>query len=218
MFPWNNKEAQFCMSFDEFWNRIDEWTDASQEGVGAELHDTVPNHEEMYQECVRYQNWIHAKTDPNEVSEPIINIQEVNFLGAKNMSWDGKKFAEVGGIWKRWFAVPDSDNFPTIYKFLEDNKHQYQFPVISKLGPGGVFLPHIHEDNDDLYGMVEHVLYNMCLNYPEGCKFAIYPTGLVPFKAGDIYKLYVNTGMHGVINNSTEDRFHIMFWPKIKDV
>ena len=210
MYPWNNKA--------EFWNKIDEWTDDSQEGVGAEFHDSIPNHEEMYQECVRYQDWIHAKTDPNSVSERLINIRNMNFENAPNMKWEGNRFVPTDGIWKRWFAVPDSDNFPTIYKFLEKNKHQYHLPVISKLGPGGAILPHKHPLIDNGDHMVGHFLYNMCLNFPEGCKFAIHPTGLVPYKAGDIYKLHVHTGTHSVINNSTEDRFHIMLRPKTKNV
>ena len=58
----------------------------------------------------------------------------------------------------------------------------------------------------------------MCLNFPEGCRFAIYPTGLVPYKAGDIYKLHVHISTHSVINNSTEDRFHIMLRAITKNV
>ena len=189
----------------EFWNKIDEWTDNSQKGVGAEFHDSVSNHEEMYQECVRYQDWIHATTEPNNVSEDLVNITKVGFEDAPNMKWDGDKFVSADGIWPRWFAIPDKDNFPTIYKFLEKNKHQYRLPVISKLGPGATILPHRHIGQTHI-----PFLYNMCLNFPEGCRFAIYPTGLVPYKAGDIYKLHVHTCVHSVINNSTEDRFHLM--------
>ena len=205
MYPWNNKA--------EFWNKIDEWTDDLQEGVGAEFHDSISNHEEMYQECVRYQAWIHAATDLNNVSEDLVNIKKVGFEDAPNTKWDGNRFVSADGIWKRWFAIPDQDNFPTIYKFLEENKHQYQMPVISKLGPGAVILPHRHIDQGQEEG-TSPFLYNMCINFPEGCKFAIYPTGLVPYKAGDIYKLHVENSIHSVINNSTEDRFHLMLRQK----
>ena len=215
MQAWNNKA--------EFWNKIDEWTDDPQEGagaefhflspLGAEFHDSVSNHEEMYQECIQYQNWIHATTEPNNVSKDLVNITKVGFEDTPNTKWDGNKFVPADGIWPRWFAIPDQDNFPTIYKFLEENKHQYQMPVISKLGPGAVILPHRHIGQ-------RHIpfLYNMCLNFPDGCRFAIYPTGLVPYKAGDIYKLHVHTSTHSVINNSTEDRFHIMLRAITKNV
>ena len=96
--PWNNKS--------EFWNKIDEWTDNSQEGVGAEFHDSVSNHEEMYQECVRYQNWIHAATEPNNVSEDLVDV----FLAfAKNPGRDEMK--KLGGEYLLWSESPENPIF-----------------------------------------------------------------------------------------------------------
>ena len=125
-----------------YWNNIEDWSDNS--GTNIELYDTVPNHEEMHKECIRYDNWIHAKTDPSVVSQDVINILRNNFEDAPSMKWDGGKFVP-DTIWKRWFAVPNAEHFPSIHKFLEDNKHQYHLSVISKLGPGGVILPHTHK-------------------------------------------------------------------------
>ena len=58
-------------------------------------------------------------------------------------------------------------------------------------------------------GAEPQFLYNMAINEPEGCKFAIYPSGIIPYNAGDIYKLYVHN-KHAVINGN-KDRFHLMF-------
>ena len=112
-----------------YWNNIEDWSDNS--GTNIELYDTVPNHEEMHKECIRYDNWIHAKTDPSVVSQDVINILRNNFEDAPSMKWDGGKFVP-DTIWKRWFAVPNAEHFPSIHKFLEDNKHQYHLSVISK--------------------------------------------------------------------------------------
>ena len=199
------------VAWNYYWNNIEDWADNS--GTNIELYDTVPNHEEMHKECIRYDNWIHAKTDPSVVSQDVINILRNNFEDAPSMKWDGGKFVP-DTIWKRWFAVPNAEHFPSIHKFLEDNKHQYHLSVISKLGPGGVILPHTHKLIDKGDFVVGHTVFNMCINYPRGCRFAMYPTGLIPYKPGDIYKLNVHEGQHSVINNTNQDRYHLMMRPK----
>lgn len=199
------------MDINDYWNNIEEWADNS--GTNTELHDTILNHEEMHEECIRYKDWIHAKTDPKTISKEIINILRVNFENAPSVKWNGVKFVP-DTIWKRWFAVPNAEDFPSIYKFIEDNKHQYHLPVISKLGPGGVIIPHTHRLIDKGDRVVGHTVFNMCINFPMGCKFAMYPTGLIPYRPGDIYKLHVHTGQHSVINNTNQDRYHLMLREK----
>lgn len=199
------------MDINDYWNNIEEWADNS--GTNTELHDTILNHEEMHEECIRYKDWIHAKTDPKTISKEIINILRVNFENAPSVKWNGVKFVP-DTIWKRWFAVPNAEDFPSIYKFIEDNKHQYHLPVISKLGPGGVIIPHTHRLIDKGDRVVGHTVFNMCINFPMGCKFAMYPTGLIPYRPGDVYKLHVHTGQHSVINNTNQDRYHLMLREK----
>ena len=199
------------MDIDDYWNNIEEWADNS--GTNTELHDTILNHEEMHEECIRYKDWIHAKTDPKTISKEIINILRVNFENAPSVKWNGVKFVP-DTIWKRWFAVPNAEDFPSIYKFIEDNKHQYHLPVISTLGPGGVIIPHTHRLIDKGDRVVGHTVFNMCINFPMGCKFAMYPTGLIPYRPGDVYKLHVHTGQHSVINNTNQDRYHLMLREK----
>ena len=191
------------MDIDDYWNNIEEWADNS--GTNTELHDTILNHEEMHEECIRYKDWIHAKTDPKTISKEIINILRVNFENAPSVKWNGVKFVP-DTIWKRWFAVPNAEDFPSIYKFIEDNKHQYHLPVISKLGPGGVIIPHTHRLIDKGDRVVGHTVFNMCIIFPMGC--------LIPYRPGDVYKLHVHTGQHSVINNTNQDRYHLMLREK----
>ena len=100
-----------------------------------------------------------------------------------------------------WWTVPQKEDFPTVYKFM-DHFPRFKNPVMSKLGVGHQLLPHNH-------GPAPQYLYNMSINEPEGSKFAVYPTGLIHFKPGDIYKLYANND-HAVINGN-ETRYHLLF-------
>lgn len=187
-----------------WWRDINEWTDTTQTDTGAEFQENILgryNVDDMYQECVRFEGWTHASE-----SSKIPGAWPKDARDVPEVRWDGNEFTLVLGEWKRWLAEIDSDNFPTIHKFLEEND-QYERCVLSKLAPGAVILPHVH-------GPTDGIIYNLCLNFPEGCMFAVYPTGLVPYEAGDIYKLHTHNCTHSVINNSDADRFHIMMRPK----
>ena len=135
------------------------------------------------------------------------------------MRWDDElsRFVDETdeGGWPRYFANPldNPKDFPVMCEWLNKNKHQYSSPVISRLGPTGTIIPHRHNLIRRENGFLVRMLYNFCLNFPKGCRFAIHPYGLIPYKPGDIYRLWVHEGMHSVINNSTEDRYHIMLRP-----
>ena len=212
---------------EDFWNYIDEWTDKSIIGrdAHAEYHDHVPNHEEMYQECLNFDEWAWEGDRDASNAERITgtgqSFEEVlnRFANNRIMRWNEEKkiFEDVTHLrqWPRAFAIPYEypESFPTICKFLDENKHQYTKPVISRMGPGAVIIPHRHNLIRRENRILGRMLYNMCINFPEGCKFAMHPFGVIPYKAGDIYRLWVHEGVHSVINNTDKDRFHIMLRP-----
>jgi len=221
-------------TIDDFWNNIDVWTDTSKigTGVGAEYYDFVSNHEKMLQECLNFDDWLFDITLDQRSAQPPagneINAMAPKWYGAWEgvkyktraaMQWDEEKSMFVEKIdpkgWARYFSNPfdHPDSFPTICEWAIKNKHQYVCPVISRLCPKGTIIPHRHNLIKRENRILGRMLYNFCLNFPEGCKFAMHPTGLIPYKAGEIYKLWVHEGMHSVINNSKEDRYHIMLRP-----
>ena len=78
---------------------------------------------------------------------------------------------------------------------------KYVNPVVSKLGINCEVPPHDH-------GPQHQWLFNMSINEPEGSKTVIGDT-VIPYKPGDIYKLYVNNN-HYVLNGN-EIRYHVLF-------
>jgi len=227
-------------TIDDYWNNIDDWTDTSKigTGVGAEYYDFAPNHKEMHQECLNFDDWFNAEKPLYEIypmlSEKMSKLWPKEGLDHRGFNspdesseyykdtpvlrWEenNKRFVREEKGWQRWFVAPFDrpKEFPIICKFLEDNKHKYHMPVISKLDAGGTIPPHKHKLKIRGDRVVGRYLFNMCINFPEECKFAIHPTGLIPYKAGEIYKLWVHEGMHSVINNTAEDRYHMILRPK----
>ena len=220
--------------FNEYWNNIDDWTDTSKigTGIGAEYYDFVPNHEKMLQECLNFDGWAWMGESRTNLALDYVLNKAARVLGTgqtpkevlkrfkENITylWDEEKkmFVDMGeSNWPRYFANPldHPDSFPTICKWLNKNKHKYARPVISRLGPGGTIIPHRHNLIRRENRVLGRMLYNMCINFPEGCKFAVHPNGLIPYKPGDVYKIWVHESMHSVINNSKEDRYHIMLRP-----
>jgi len=150
----------------------------------AMFHQYVPNHEDMLAECIAYNYW----------------ESDIYGIGKDRTRTEDEK---------RLFALPNPKDFPKLYQFLQENSHQYFSPQISLLKSGGQILPHNHKDSK----RDEKWLFNMSLNFPAECKFAVYPTGIVPYRAADVYKLRVEN-FHSVINESDTDRYHIMMRTK----
>lgn len=187
---------------DIFWKTIDEWADPSKADEGAVFIENVPNHEEMLAECQRYTSW-----NP-ESAFPLVSGRKRH-----ERYWDttSNKYEQIpeDRVGTRGFAIPTKEDFPTIYEFLKRNEHQYFRPEISRLDAGGHIFPHTHSSPK----FVEEWIYNMCLNFPDKCKFAVYPLGIIPFQAGDVYRLR-GRNYHSVINESDEPRYHIMMRTK----
>ena len=205
------------MDNQEFWNNIEIWTDSTIQH--AVFYDTTLLYKEMYEECKKYNKWTHIfskdfskeliynlDTLSGTLPEPWVGTTRAEGAGWQNRNYGlQEKWKKVyDNSWEYYHTVPKEKNFPTVIQFLKDNP-QYINPVISKLGANEKILVHKHHHHKDAK---PQFLYNMAINEPEGCKFAIYPTGLIPYNAGDIYKLYVNYE-HSVINGN-KDRFHLL--------
>jgi hypothetical protein len=183
---------------DTFWETIDEWSTGTNEA--AVFHESVPNHEEMLAECKRYTSW------NSESSFPLASGRKRH---ERIFSTTSNKYEETDRVSSRYFAMPTKEDFPVIYEFLKCNEHQYFRPEISRLDPAGQIFPHTHMSSE----FTEEWMFNMSLNFPDKCKFAVYPTGLIPYQAGDVYKLKVKN-YHSVINESDTPRYHIMMRTK----
>ena len=188
------------MDNQEFWDNIEVWTDPTI--VNAVFCGKTLLHKKIYEECQKYNKWTHSfsKNFPEEL---IYNIATLS--GGPIERWvDIQKGWEKRYDNKRryFWAVPKKEDFPTVHEFMYLYP-QYKNPVVAKLEPFEKILVHDHG------GTPPQFLYNMSINEPEGSKMAIYPTGIIPYKPGDIYKLYVHN-KHAVINGN-EDRYHLMF-------
>jgi len=201
------------MNNEKFWSTIEDWpTDLT---IGAEFCGNTSLHKKIYEECEKFDNWVHSFDMAEEANEELIyNITTLS--GADMSRWEHLKKVQFSkeaamngsyGIapndkeWESWWIAPQKEDFPTVYQFMEENS-QFINPCISKLGPNNVLFSHNH-------GSDPQFLYNISINEPEGTKFAIYPTGLISYKPGDIYKLYVNND-HAVVNGN-EIRYHLLF-------
>ena len=187
-----------------FWETLDEWSDPT---VKVFHHHEKINEftvAEMHKECLNFTDWMHASTDPAYAPVSFRNYlaKTRNYNRFKHLQWVNSTAKK----WDRWLTPPTEEHFPTIWKFLQENKHQYINPMISKLGAGEHIRVHNHG------GRGPPFVYNMSLNYPKGCKFAVYPQGMVPYEAGDIYRLHIHND-HAVFNNTDTVRYHLLLRP-----
>ena len=201
------------MNNEKFWSTIEDWpTDLT---ISAEFCENTSLHEKIYEECEKFDDWIHSFDLAEKADEELVyNLTTTS--GSDMSRWEHLKkvqfsreaamngaygIAPDDGEWESWWTVPQKEDFPTIHQFMEENP-RYRNPTVHKLGANNVLFSHNH-------GPDPQFLYNMSINEVEGGKLAIYPTGVVPYKPGDIYKLYVNND-HAVINGN-ETRYHALF-------
>ena len=188
----------------EFWDKIDDWT--KDQPPSYELCGKIDNHETIYEEMEKFDGWTHSFAE-DFTEELIENIACLS--GSTRDRWEAiqEKWKIYGsdaaphGNWQYYWAVPHKEDFPTIHEFMEKNP-QYHHPVVAKLGPDEILLSHN-------LGPAHQYLYNVSINEPDGAKSAIFPSGVIPFTPGDIYKLYVHN-QHAVVNGG-ENRYHVMF-------
>jgi hypothetical protein len=188
-----------------FWDTIEEWRDPSK--ITFEYCGRTSLYTKMYRECKQFDGWSHTFDGKNFSEELRYNLTTLS--GAPMERWEylvEVQFSEQGdGLATEdmdyWWTVPQKEDFPTIYKFMSENP-EFTNPVLSKLGPNHQLLAHNH-------GPEHQWLFNLSINEPVGSKFAIYPTGPIDYKPGDIYKLYVNND-HAVVNGN-ETRYHLLF-------
>lgn len=214
-YAFSTKKMSKKLDKELFWDTLEHWADNS--GTNAELYDTVPSHkvEEMLQECKDFEAWDIPEKSDTPVQWPIWPPPPGSTEEEKKALNEALRKAIANTRTGSSLATPleRPKDFPVICKFIEENRHRYGHPIVSKLAPQGVIAPHQHKLKRKGRFVVGRFLYNLCLNFPEGCRFAVHPTGLVPYRPGDIYKLNAHAGLHSVVNNSNEDRYHIMIRP-----
>lgn len=95
-------------------------------------------------------------------------------------------------------------------------KHTFPFNDYGRvrymlLEPGGYILPHIDCDSRSPLQA-----YNIALSNPPGIEFGQEDAGTIPWKEGDVRGIDTGRG-HGVINNGTENRIHMIIHGKSDD-
>jgi hypothetical protein len=95
---------------------------------------------------------------------------------------------------------------PTTVRYFKDTwpGNSYDRLRVMLLRPGGIIT--LHSDGP---GPGELNPINIALNQPANCNFYMKSFGIVPFNAGDAWMLNV-ANHHTVINNSDENRYHII--------
>jgi hypothetical protein len=74
---------------------------------------------------------------------------------------------------------------------------------IMKLAAGGYIMPHV-DGPGRIFGPI-----NFPLTHPDGCRFVFKDMGTVPFAVGKGFMLDIGRE-HIVVNESDEDRYHII--------
>lgn len=78
---------------------------------------------------------------------------------------------------------------------------------VMKLAPGGYIFLHSDEDKNKTNNCMYPV--NIAITQPKECEFIFENAGVVPFEPGSAFLLNVSN-KHLVINNSNEDRYHLI--------
>ena len=104
----------------------------------------------------------------------------------------------------RWTDI--SDFCPNIvYMIKKCFPYEQYFRIrIMRIAPGGYIWPHMDGGFDHL-GPI-----NIAINNPDNCNFYMEGVGILPFKQGTAISLNVGSKMHAVVNNSNENRYHII--------
>ena len=96
---------------------------------------------------------------------------------------------------------------PNILNFLNVNFPYTKFERvrIMRLEPGGYIAPHIDGGDFDHLGPI-----NIAINNPQNCNFFMDGYGILPFADGTAMSLNIGSKTHFVLNNSNENRYHII--------
>jgi hypothetical protein len=124
----------------------------------------------------------------------------------KTEHWDQYGFEEEPKY--RWTEV--SDYCPHIVEKIKQLPYESFSRVrIMKLSAGGYIMPHT-DGPGRIFGPL-----NIALTNPAGCKFVFKNYGEVPFSPGMGFLLNIGEE-HCVVNESTEDRYHIIIHGVVK--
>lgn len=89
---------------------------------------------------------------------------------------------------------------------INNNTGRIRFMLLE---PGGYILPHVDRDT---VGLKET---NIAITNPKNCRFQFLDRGKIPFEPGSAF-LIDTSKKHMVVNNSEEDRLHIIVHSNIK--
>ncbi|SVA39869.1 uncharacterized protein METZ01_LOCUS92723 [marine metagenome] len=106
----------------------------------------------------------------------------------------------------RYVFVPTKKTHRLFLEWIE-SQSQYSWPILTKVDAGSKIPAHAHPPESFDY------LYNMSIIEPENCPFEIGGEE-ISYKSGDVYKLHIKNS-HSVINNSDNDRVHVVIIPTI---
>jgi hypothetical protein len=162
---------------------------------------------------IPHQEMLNEAKKLKDIMVPHRSYKEDN-RGWRSICIHGISSAHTACASKYGYEIEDK----TIYKWTDIShlapittqffKNQFKYDFYNRvrfmlLEPGGYILPHKDFDHYVL-GPI-----NIALNMPDGCEFYMENVGCVPFAPGTINKLAL-VNRHAVINNSQEDRFHII--------
>jgi hypothetical protein len=105
-----------------------------------------------------------------------------------------------------WTSISDLCPITTnwLKNFPMDKYYRVRFMLLK---PGGYIYPHKDSATNQLSPI------NIALNHPDGCIFKMKDHGIVPMKPGTVMLLDVGN-IHAYVNNSNEDRIHIIIHGK----
>jgi len=122
------------------------------------------------------------------------HFSEYGYLSNEEAPYKWTSVAELCPITTNWLK----NIFPI------DTYFRVRFMLLE---PGGFIFPHKDSETNQLSPI------NIALNHPEGCIFKMEKHGIVPMKPGVVMLLDVGN-IHAYINNSKEDRIHIIIHGK----
>lgn len=118
----------------------------------------------------------------------------------KTEHWD--RYGTLDETYYRWTEV--CEYAPYIVSLIKSLPYsKFDRVRIMKLSAGGYIMPH-NDGPGRIFGPL-----NIALTNPDGCKFIFKDYGVVPFEPGKGFLLDIGNE-HCVINNSSEDRYHII--------
>jgi hypothetical protein len=160
-------------------------------------------HEEMLKEARALSNRFVPHRD--KISQGWESLTLHGLGEDKTGSWEDYGYQHGGDAGRDMFWTNAAQECPVTMNFLLNNFPSKQYGRIRfmKLKPGGYIGLH----SDSSYPLIENI--NLVLNNPKDCVWKWNDESIVDMKPGVAYGMNVHYS-HSVINNSNEDRYHMI--------